>query len=429
MISTHHHNLEERITQLETELRLYKDLKLSSIERKLNQLLDELENQAPSQTKGQRLKERLGIIASTIALTALAQGQVEIPLEFQQPTKQEQASSFSPGLAPALEKIQSSSAPSLSKPTPKPETKPVELSLEKLMKAIATQESGNNPKLINNDSGASGKWQIMPANIGPWSLAAVGRRVSHAEFMASPELQRQISKHRLALYLKEQSTPGRTEEEVIRRVASLWYSGRSHLWNNTRPQFSNGRQYPSIDSYTRSVWRHYIDAKVPSYPEAKAAIASWPQQFQKDAEKDDVVSGFIVTSPKGNRIHPITGKVSPHNGVDIATPVGTPLYAITDGRVEYGYNSIAGLYASFTSDSFPGLAFKLVHLSKGLAQPGTKQEVKQGEVIGWSGGAEGDPNAGRSTGPHLHLGIKGDSGNWLRVRLGWIHWFVTGQKP
>jgi murein DD-endopeptidase len=118
-----------------------------------------------------------------------------------------------------------------------------------------------------------------------------------------------------------------------------------------------------------------------------------------------------------------------HNGIDIAMPVGTPLYAIADGTVEYGRNEIAGLYASFTSDKFPGLAFKLVHLSQGLGEPGTKREVKEGDAIGWSGGEKGNPNSGRSTGPHLHLGIKGDSGNWLRVRSGWLHWFITGKEP
>ena len=110
-------------------------------------------------------------------------------------------------------------------------------------------------------------------------------------------------------------------------------------------------------------------------------------------------------------------------------PVGTPLYAIADGTVEYGRNEIAGLYASFTSDKFPGLAFKLVHLSQGLGEPGTKREVKEGDAIGWSGGEKGNPNSGRSTGPHLHLGIKGDSGNWLRVRSGWLHWFIAGREP
>jgi hypothetical protein len=62
--------------KLETELKLYKQLKLSSIERRINELLDQLDDPATPQTKGQRLRERLGIVAATVALTALTQSQI-----------------------------------------------------------------------------------------------------------------------------------------------------------------------------------------------------------------------------------------------------------------------------------------------------------------------------------------------------------------
>lgn len=419
-------NLEEEVLRLETELRLYKELKLTSIERRVNELLDQLEDPAQPQTKGQRLRERLGLIAATVALTAIAQSKPDIPLIFQRPTNHEHVSpKFSSGSASDLDNTESRKAPSLSKP----EAQSGEISLGKLMRAIATQESGGNHELINQGSGASGKWQVMPANIPSWSMAALGREVSRQEFLSSPEIQQQVVKHRLGLYLKQESTPGRSEEEIIRRVASLWYSGQARLWNNTKPQYSNGRQYPSIAEYTASVWGHYIDVKLPRYSSTKEIIATWSEQFQKDADRGHVIAGFQVTSPKGWRTHPVTGVRTMHQGVDIAVPVGTPLHAIANGQVEYGYNEVAGLYASFTSDKFPGLAFKLCHLSKGLAEPGTKQQVKAGDAIAWSGGEKGNLNSGRSTGSHLHLGIKGESGQWLRVRSGWIYWFVTGKEP
>jgi murein DD-endopeptidase MepM/ murein hydrolase activator NlpD len=76
----------------------------------------------------------------------------------------------------------------------------------------------------------------------------------------------------------------------------------------------------------------------------------------------------------------------------------------------------------FTSDSFPGLRFDLLHLSKCNGKSGLKQAVKKGDVIGLSGSY--------GTGPHLHLAIKSqDNGSFLRVRSGWLYWFITGQKP
>ncbi len=330
---------------------------------------------------------------------------------------------FSSALESRLAKSEGELAPSLAKPTSKPEAKPGEVSLEKLMKAIAKKESGGNHQIINSDSGASGKWQIMPANIPSWSRAALGREVSHAEFMRSPQLQYQIAKHRLNLYLNRESQLGRTQEEIIRRVASAWYSGQPSLWKNTRPQFSNGRQYPSIAQYTLSVWRHYIDAKSPSLLEqTKQVIASWSEQFQREPSSGDIIAGYTVTSPRGWRT--IKGKTQFHQGVDLGTPVNTPLYAIADGWVECKQSDAAGKVASFSSDLFPALEFKLLHLSKCVAKPGSKLQVKQGEVIGWTG------NTGFSTGAHLDLRIKYQvTGKWLRVRAGWLYWFVTGEKP
>lgn len=432
-------NLEDEVTRLEAELRIYRELKLSSIERRLNELLDALDDPATPQTKGQRLRERLGIIATTVSLVAIAQSKFDIPLVFQQPPKQEQvAPKLSPPLVPSLVKPQVKPQLRTAPPVDKPAAKPVNLqpstfslqpsstkakvSLEKLMKAIATQESGGNHQLINSDSGATGKWQVMPINIPEWSRASLGREVSHAEFLASPQLQREIVKHRLGLYLEKQSVPGRCQEEVIRRVASAWYSGRPSLWNNERPQFSNGRRYPSIASYTKSVWNLYQQVKPSVLDKTRQRINAWALEFQKDPAAGDIIAGYTVSSARGMRVSPTTGEYKMHQGIDLAVPIGTPLIAPVDGQIECDWWSDAGKVALFTSDEFPGLRFDLLHLSKCTGKQGAKLQVNKGEVIGFSGTA--------GTGPHLHLAIKSqESGKFLRVRSGWLYWFVTGKEP
>jgi hypothetical protein len=65
---------------------------------------------------------------------------------------------------------------------------------------------------------AYGRYQIMGNNIGPWSEAALGRRVSIAEFMSSPEIQDKIFDHRFNGYVQKYGNP--------QDAASAWFTGR-----------------------------------------------------------------------------------------------------------------------------------------------------------------------------------------------------------
>lgn len=95
-----------------------------------------------------------------------------------------------------------------------------------------------------------------------------------------------------------------------------------------------------------------------------------------------------------NRIHPVTGRKAPHNGVDLATPRGTPILSTGDGIVQrIGNHPYAGKYI----DIDHGNAYKTryLHLDRILVRKGEK--VQRGHKIALSG------NTGRSTGPHLHF--------------------------
>lgn len=431
-------NLEKEVLRLETELRLYKELKLTSIERRINQLLDELDDPATPQTKGQRLRERLGIIATTVALCAIAQGQPNIPLIFQQPTNHEQvAPKFSSSSKSDLAKVQPTSAPSISKPA-------AQLNFADKVREVAARIGADATDLLTLMSFETAG-TLSPTKRGP-HVRGQGQAIGLIQFMPATADELGTSVEQLAsmsaieqldyverYLIKRGFKPGMN----LKQLYSTVFAGHP----NAKGSISDG--YHTLDSAVERMNQEHrpkaiailegkdqsFSRKNQRFAETKAVIATWGEQFQKDADKGDVIAGFKVTSPKGWRIHPVTGEKKMHTGVDVAMPVGTPLHAIASGTVEYGHNSIAGLYASFTSEEFPGIAFKLVHLNKGLGEPGTKQEVKKGEVIGWSGGEKGNPNSGRSTGPHLHLGIKGDSGQWLRVRSGWIQWFLTGKEP
>lgn len=129
-----------------------------------------------------------------------------------------------------------------------------------LRRAIVGQESAGKFWIVNPDSGALGYGQLLKENVAPWTKAALGRALTPEEFLANPDVQIKTIDHKLSQYLKRELayTGGTNEEVAIRRVASAWYSGNPNLWNDTRPEYSNGQRYPSIESYTRSVWKRYL---------------------------------------------------------------------------------------------------------------------------------------------------------------------------
>lgn len=84
-------------------------------------------------------------------------------------------------------------------------------------------------------------------------------------------------------------------------------------------------------------------------------------------------------------------------GIDFATPVGTPILAPTDGTVKQIVGKgTGGWYVQLWHKD--GSHDEFLHLSKFAA----KGKVKQGDIIGYSGGALGAAGSGSSTGPHVH---------------------------
>lgn len=109
------------------------------------------------------------------------------------------------------------------------------------------------------------------------------------------------------------------------------------------------------------------------------------------------------TSGFGTRKDPITGKTKEHRGRDFGVGVGTPVVApaagiITSSRLGTGRQKGNGLFVVINHGK--GTETLLLHLSE--SEVVTGQIVEAGQVIGKSGGAKGNPNSGRSTGPHLH---------------------------
>jgi murein DD-endopeptidase MepM/ murein hydrolase activator NlpD len=86
-----------------------------------------------------------------------------------------------------------------------------------------------------------------------------------------------------------------------------------------------------------------------------------------------------------------------HNGIDIAGPVGTPIFAAASGVVTFAAWSDGG-YGNLVEIAHPDGSFTLyAHNQRNLVREG--QEVEQGEQVAEMG------STGFSTGPHLHFEI------------------------
>ena len=103
-----------------------------------------------------------------------------------------------------------------------------------------------------------------------------------------------------------------------------------------------------------------------------------------------------LTGTFGQRMDPFTGEPGVHQGLDISTEKGQPVYVTADGTIESaGYNGDYGNMI-IVQHGF-GLTTRYGHLSGFAVKAG--QGVKRGQVIGYVG------STGRSTGAHLHYEI------------------------
>ena len=106
------------------------------------------------------------------------------------------------------------------------------------------------------------------------------------------------------------------------------------------------------------------------------------------------------TSAFGVRSDPFRKASAMHAGIDLAGPVGTPIYATADGVVSTASWNSGGYGNLIKIDHGRGIETRYGHLSSMTVNPG--QRVKRGQVIGRMG------STGRSTGSHLHYEVRID---------------------
>ena len=141
------------------------------------------------------------------------------------------------------------------------------------------------------------------------------------------------------------------------------------------------------DSHFHSLFMSWKKADAVATPGAISVPSSKP------------VTTATYTSGYGVRSDPFRGSAAMHAGIDLAAPMGTPIYATADGTVDRAEWS--GGYGNMVEiDHGKGLQSRFGHLSRILVHSGEK--VTRGMLI-WLVGS-----TGRSTGNHLHYEVRID---------------------
>jgi murein DD-endopeptidase MepM/ murein hydrolase activator NlpD len=149
-------------------------------------------------------------------------------------------------------------------------------------------------------------------------------------------------------------------------------------------------------------------------PEVAARIAREAEQVGAARARDDARADFAQAF-----IWPVAGRLSgrfgnqriyngkpgsPHSGMDIAAPAGTPVRAPAAGVVTLAAADFYITGGTLIIDHGHGISSNFLHLSRIDVKVGDR--VEQGQVVAAVGAT------GRATGPHLHWGM-----NWFDVRI------------
>lgn len=120
------------------------------------------------------------------------------------------------------------------------------------------------------------------------------------------------------------------------------------------------------------------------------------QEINGDLFTRPLRRSYYISSRFSWRVNPFTGRRTFHNGIDMAAPQGTPIYAALGGTViATGWDNVYGKYVTVAHHS--GYKTLYGHMSKITVKKGAHvtTATKLGEV----------GSTGQSTGPHLHFTV------------------------
>ncbi|MCR5031489.1 MAG: peptidoglycan DD-metalloendopeptidase family protein [Lachnospiraceae bacterium] len=131
--------------------------------------------------------------------------------------------------------------------------------------------------------------------------------------------------------------------------------------------------------------------------ERKALAAETARKYDGGMFTWPAPSYTRISDDYGYRTHPILGVQQFHNGIDMASPSGSPILAAYDGEVvAAAYSSTMGNYIMINH----GDSLYTIYMHASALYVSKGDVVSKGQKIAAVG------STGRSTGPHLHFSVR-----------------------
>jgi len=254
--------------------------------------------------------------------------------------------------------------------------------------AVAFKESSFNIQAENANSGCFGLMQVSPNN---WDAYA-------PRLGFDPDLDRENPRAQIFVgaYMLQNYGLDRVNWENNWKKPSL--SALKNYGGFRELPFNKKMLYESVDEwceaeYAQPIWDTAEQLK------QEAPIGIWPAPGY-----------YHITSPFGWRKDPVTGEHTLHTGMDIAAPMGAKTISVSSGVVTSAgwanpndHNESYGLRITVRDGIH---LYVYAHLQEGSIR------VKEGDIISPGQHIANVGSTGKSTGPHLHLGIK-ENGRWV----------------